>query len=75
MAIVVNAGFRETDRAADVLTMRYLRWVDELEPEHIELLRLAGPRGDFAEVSGYLALVRRVASSARCSLRTYRRED
>ena len=55
-AIVVNDGLRETDRAADVLTMRYLRWVDELEPEHIELLRKSGPDGDFAEVDDYLGL-------------------
>lgn len=40
-AVLVNAAARSDDRLADVLTLRYLRWVDEFEPEHVQVLRMA----------------------------------
>lgn len=38
-AILFNAAVRPSDSISDLWTLRYLRWVDELEPQHIELMR------------------------------------
>lgn len=43
-AILINAAERADDRLSDVLTLRYLRWVDDFEPEHIAALRYCETR-------------------------------
>jgi hypothetical protein len=50
-AVIINAGLHETDRDADMLTMRYLRWVEEFEPEHMIVLRrlAAKPCDDYPD--------------------------
>jgi hypothetical protein len=38
-AVLFNAAARVPDEVSDLWTLRYLRWVDELEPQHIAVLR------------------------------------
>lgn len=38
-AVLFNAATRVPDEVSDLWTLRYLRWVDELEPQHIAVLR------------------------------------
>ena len=38
-AILINAAVRPRDSISDLWTLRCLRWVDELEPQHVELMR------------------------------------
>ncbi|MFT4616080.1 MAG: hypothetical protein ACI9CV_000036 [Ilumatobacter sp.] len=38
-AILINADVRPRDSISDLWTLRCLRWVDELEPQHVELMR------------------------------------
>jgi len=38
-AVLFNAATRVPDDVSDLWTLRYLRWVDELEPQHIAVLR------------------------------------
>jgi hypothetical protein len=52
-AILINVATHAPERAADSLALRYLRWIDELEPEHIALLRGAGLDGAFAAVDSF----------------------
>lgn len=44
ISILHSAADRPADRVADIVTLRYLRWVDEFEPEHVLLMRRAGIR-------------------------------
>jgi len=37
-AVLLNAATRPPDPIADLWTLRYMRWIDELEPIHVELL-------------------------------------
>lgn len=37
-AVLLNAAIRPADPIADLWTLRYMRWIDELEPIHVELL-------------------------------------
>lgn len=39
-AVLFNAATHDSDPIADLWTLRYLRWIDELEPAHVELLSL-----------------------------------
>ena len=45
-AVLFHAATSPADPLADVWTLRYVRWVDELEPQHVQVLRFAAdPRG------------------------------
>ena len=45
-AVLFNAATHAPDEVSDLWTLRYLRWVDELEPQHIAVLRFGlDPRG------------------------------
>lgn len=44
-AVLVNAAIGPSSRVADALTLRYIRWIDELEPEHIEFLAAVDANG------------------------------
>jgi hypothetical protein len=49
-AILFNAATHVPDEVSDLWTLRYLRWVDELEPQHIAVLRFGlDPRGWLSE--------------------------
>lgn len=49
-AVLFNAAVRVPDEVSDLWTLRYLRWVDELEPQHIAVLRFGqDPRGWLGE--------------------------
>lgn len=37
-AVLLNVAIHEPDTIADLWALRYLRWIDELEPVHIEIL-------------------------------------
>lgn len=45
-AVLINAATHEPDPIADMWTLRYLRWIDELEPAHVAVLAFGvDPRG------------------------------
>ena len=37
-AVLLNAATHPADTVTDMWTLRYLRWIDELEPAHVEIL-------------------------------------
>lgn len=37
-AVLLNAATHDPDPISDMWTLRYLRWIDELEPAHVEIL-------------------------------------
>jgi hypothetical protein len=37
-AVIINAAVRPQDPVSDLWTLRYLQWIDELEPEHVVVL-------------------------------------
>lgn len=70
-AVLFNAATRVPDDVSDLWTLRYLRWVDELEPQHIAVLRFGlDPRSWLTEagvdmpefISGPRSEVLRLAS-------------
>jgi hypothetical protein len=45
-AVLINAATHPPDPIANMWTLRYLRWIDELEPAHVAILAFgADPRG------------------------------
>ncbi len=45
-AVLLNAAIHPPDPIADMWTLRYLRWIDELEPAHVAVLAFGvDPRG------------------------------
>lgn len=54
-AVLVNAGLHDPGEFGDLWTVRYLRWIDELDPAHIVLMRFGlNPKGWF-EANGQTA--------------------
>ncbi len=50
-AILVNSGLNPPE-AVDLLAHRYVRWVDELEPPHVHVLRYASDPLGYIKASG-----------------------